>query len=120
MKQSKKGSYTLDCAITYTLSIFEGKWKWLIIDVLSQEGVIRYGELKRCLPGITHKMLSQQLKELEKMQLILRKSYHQIPPKVEYSLTKKGTTLLPIIELMCKWGVENRPEKMKRVAALRS
>jgi len=109
MAQAKKENYTLDCAITYTLSIFEGKWKWLIIDVLSQEGTIRYGQLKRNLQNITHKMLSQQLKELEKMQLIIRKSYHQMPPKVEYSLTKKGTTLLPIINLMCKWGVENRP-----------
>jgi DNA-binding HxlR family transcriptional regulator len=59
-------------------------------------------------------MLSQQLKELEKMSLINRKAYHQIPPKVEYSLTKKGTTLLPIIDLMCKWGVENRPKAKKK------
>jgi len=115
MTSSKTVSYNLDCAITYTLSIFEGKWKWLIIDVLSQEGTLRYGEMKRCLPDITHKMLSQQLKELEKMKLISRKVYRQIPPKVEYSLTKKGTTLLPIIELMCKWGVANRPEKVKKV-----
>jgi DNA-binding HxlR family transcriptional regulator len=114
MTKAKTVSYTLDCAITYTLSIFEGKWKWLIIDVLSQEGTIRYGELKSCLTGITHKMLSQQLKELEKMDLILRKSYHQIPPKVEYSLTKKGTTLLPIIDLMCQWGVKNRPKGKKK------
>jgi len=112
MAHSKQISYNLDCSITYTLSIFEGKWKWLIIDVLSQEGTIRYGELKRCLQGITHKMLSQQLKQLEKMGLINRKAYHQIPPKVEYSLTKKGTTLLPIIDLMCKWGVANRPKKL--------
>lgn len=111
MTQSKAEKYTLDCAITYTLSIFEGKWKWLIIYVLSEEGTIRYGELKRCLPSITHKMLSQQLKELESMKLILRKVYHQIPPKVEYSLTKKGATLLPMIDLLCEWGVKNRPAK---------
>ncbi|MGA2090489.1 MAG: helix-turn-helix domain-containing protein [Endomicrobiales bacterium] len=115
MTQFKKVSYTLDCAITYTLSIFEGKWKWLIIDVLAQEGIIRYGELKRCLPDITHKMLSQQLKSLEKMKLIIRKVYHQIPPKVEYSLTKKGTTLLPIIDLMCRWGVANRPKGKEKI-----
>ena len=113
MTKPNKISYNLDCAITYTLSIFESKWKWLIIDVLSEEGTIRYGELKRCLPDITHKMLSQQLKGLEKMNLIVRKVYHQIPPKVEYSLTKKGTTLLPIIDLMCKWGLKNSPAGTK-------
>jgi len=111
MTKSKALTYSLDCAITYTLSIFESKWKWLIIDILSQEGTLRYGELKRCLNNITHKMLSQQLKQLEKMDLISRKAYHQIPPKVEYSLTRKGKTLEPIINLMCKWGVENQPAK---------
>lgn len=113
MAKIKPLSYNLDCAITYTLSIFESKWKWLIIDVLSQEGILRYGELKKCLQGITHKMLSQQLKQLEKMYLIERKAYHQIPPKVEYSLTKKGKTLEPIIDQMCKWGIDNRPSKSK-------
>ena len=103
--------YNADCPITYTISILEGKWKWLIIWVLEEEGIIRYGELKRNLPKITHKMLSQQLKELEKMELISRKSYHQIPPKVEYSLTGKGKTLLPIIDLMCEWGEKNCPKK---------
>jgi DNA-binding HxlR family transcriptional regulator len=60
-------------------------------------------------------MLSQQLKQLEKMDLISRKVYNQIPPKVEYSLTKKGATLDPIIELLCKWGEENRPEAKKKI-----
>lgn len=111
MAQPKIVNYGLDCAITYTLSIFEGKWKWLIIDILSQGGTLRYGELKKHLPGITHKMLSQQLKVLENLGLVLRKSYNQIPPKVEYSLTGKGKTLEPIIDLMCTWGSENRPKK---------
>lgn len=113
MAENKQKNYTLDCAITYALSIFESKWKWLIIYALSEEGTIRYGELKSCLPDITHKMLSQQLKALEKMNLVLRKAYHQIPPKVEYSLTKKGTTLLPIIDLLCEWGYKNRPAAAK-------
>jgi len=100
--------------VTYTLSIFEGKWKWLIIYVLSEEGTLRYGELKKDLPNITHKMLSQQLKALEKMELISRKSYHQIPPKVEYTLTKKGSSLLPILNLMCEWGQKNCSVKTKK------
>jgi DNA-binding HxlR family transcriptional regulator len=68
---------------------------------------LRYGELKRCLPAITHKMLAQELKELEKLKLIRRKVFSQIPPKVEYSLTKKGESLLPIIDLMCEWGYKH-------------
>lgn len=97
-----------DCPVAYTLSVLGGKWKWLIIYILSEEGTLRYGELRRNLPGITHKMLSQQLKELETDQLIDRKEYHQIPPKVEYSLTEKGQSLVPILDLMCDWGEANR------------
>lgn len=98
---------TLDCPVTYTLSVLGGKWKWLIIYLLFEQGTLRYGELKKKLSGITHKMLSQQLKELEAHQLIDRKEYQQIPPKVEYSLTAKGRTLLPILNLMCEWGETN-------------
>jgi DNA-binding HxlR family transcriptional regulator len=65
---------------------------------------MRYGELKRDINGITHKMLSKQLKELEKDQLIIRQEYSQIPPKVEYSLTDKGVSLLPLTEAICNWG----------------
>jgi DNA-binding HxlR family transcriptional regulator len=114
MAKHKFGYYSFDCPITYTLSIFEGKWKWLIIYILMEENVLRYGELKRHLPNITHKMLSSQLKELEKMRLITRKVYNQIPPKVEYSLSKKGKTLLPIIDVMCDWGYAHEPKKAKK------
>ncbi|EAX47356.1 transcriptional regulator, HxlR family [Thermosinus carboxydivorans Nor1] len=100
-----------NCPVTYTLSVLGRKWKWLIIYTLSEEGTLRYGELKKSLPGITHKMLSKQLKELESEQLIYRKEYHQIPPKVEYSLTPKGKTLIPILNLMCDWGAANWPFK---------
>jgi len=93
--------------VTYTLSIVGGKWKWLIVSVLFKNEVQRYGQLKKLLEPITHKMLSQQLKELEAEKLILRKEYHQIPPKVEYSLTEKGKTLIPIIQLMSEWGKAN-------------
>lgn len=106
----KDYSDSFNCPVTYTISIFERKWKWLIVYVLSEEKVLRYGELKKSLPKITHKMLSQELKELEKLQLINRQVYNQIPPKVEYSLTKKGASLLPIIDLMCAWGEKNGPK----------
>ena len=112
MSKSKASENKFECQpVTYTLSIFEGKWKWLIIYVLSEEGTLRYGELKKNLSNITHKMLSQQLKALEALELVSRKVYHQIPPKVEYALTKKGSSLLPILDLMCEWGQKNCPKK---------
>lgn len=103
----------LECPITYTISILESKWKWLIIYILSEQKVQRYGELKKKVSRITHKMLSQQLKELEKMDLVNRKVYSQIPPKVEYALTKKGSSLIPILDLMCEWGQKNCPPKAR-------
>lgn len=97
-----------NCPITYTLSIIGGKWKWAILFLIYRDEVIRYGELKNYLPSIAHKTLSQQLKELENNDIIHREQYHQIPPKVEYSLTEKGKTLIPILKLMSQWGEKNR------------
>lgn len=94
----------IQCPVNYTLSIVGGKWKWIIIWRIGLHGVIRYGKLKEELSSIAHKTLSQQLKELEKHDLVHRKQYNQIPPKVEYSLTEKGKTLLPILDQMRQWG----------------
>lgn len=95
------------CPIEYTLDVMGGKWKLLIIYYLMTNKVMRYGELKRNISGITHKMLSSQLKELESKEIIKRKEYPQIPPKVEYSLSKKGASLLPIFGMMYEWGEIN-------------
>lgn len=95
------------CSIEYTLSFMGGKWKPIILWYLGTEGIHRYGELKRKLEGITHKMLSQQLKELVEDGLIIRNEYPQIPPKVEYSITDKGRGLMNILNLMHIWGTEN-------------
>jgi len=94
----------------YTLSILSGKWKLKIIYILACMGTVRYGGLKKNIEGITHKMLSSQLKELEEERIILRIEYLQIPPKVEYSLTPKGESLIPLILSMCEWGKENRTQ----------
>lgn len=94
----------------YTLLKIGGKWKMRIIYELGCESVLRYGELKRNIPYITHKMLSTQLKELEADGIITRKEYPQIPPKVEYSLSPKGLSLFPIIDSMCQWGLEHKVE----------
>lgn len=97
----------LVCPMSYTVSIVGGKWQWVILWLLYNEKVQRYGELKRRLPTISHKMLSQQLSALEYEELIQRKEYPQIPPKVEYSLTAKGESLIPILQLMAQWGAEH-------------
>lgn len=92
----------------YTLSIVSGKWKLKIIYLLSCMGTVRYGILKKNIDGITHKMLSSQLKELESEAILLRKEYPQVPPKVEYSLTEKGESLIPLVVSMCDWGRQHR------------
>ncbi|MDO3410345.1 helix-turn-helix domain-containing protein [Saccharibacillus sp. CPCC 101409] len=97
-----------DSPFEYTLSLIGGKWKMQIIYRLARVHTQRYGELKRSVPGITHKMLSMQLKELESSGLVSRKVFTQVPPKVEYELTDKGRTLMPVLDAMCNWGVANR------------
>lgn len=89
------------------MPIAYSKWHWVILWLLHIEKVQRYGEIKKRLPAISHKMLSQQLNSLEYEQLIQRTEYSQIPPKVEYSLTERGKTLIPILELMAQWGGEH-------------
>lgn len=96
----------LKCSIEYTLNIVGGKWKLVILWHLAVDGTQRYNELRRLLPGITHKMLSQQLKELEQDGLLDRKQYNEMPPKVEYSISEKGMSLKPLLEEMHKWGTE--------------
>ena len=98
-----------DSPFGYTLSVIGGKWKVVVMLILVEHGVMRYSELKRAIPNITHKMLSAQLKELEGDGVIDRREYQQIPPKVEYSLSTKGLSLMPILEEMCKWGSIYKP-----------
>ncbi len=108
------------CPVEATLGIIGGKWKVLILWYLKDEQIIRFSKLKRLIPGITQKMLTQQLRELEADGLITRKVYAQVPPKVEYSLTKDGESLGPILTLMCEWGIEHRnwfEKKAKKEAA---
>lgn len=97
-----------DTHFGYTLSLISGKWKLLILYHLGKHEVVRFNELQRLLGQITYKTLSGNLKELDSDGLILRKEYPQIPPKVEYSLTEKGRSLLPILSSMCEWGEAHR------------
>lgn len=92
------------CHMELALDIIGGKWKSLILWHLG-ESTLRFSELKKTLPKITQKMLTQQLRELEEDMLVNRFVYTQVPPKVEYSLTETGKTLLPILNLMYQWGI---------------
>lgn len=92
----------------YTLSVVGGKWKMLILYLLSENQPVRFNDMKRRIGTITFKTLSSQLKDLEADGMIIRKEYPQIPPKVEYSLTPKAETLLPVLEQLCEWGEKNR------------
>ena len=93
------------CAIEVTLALIGGKWKALLLCHLAI-GIMRFSELKRTFPCITQKMLTQQLRELERDGLISRKVYAEVPPKVEYALTEFGRSLLPLIQMMSAWGKE--------------
>lgn len=93
---------------TYTLSLINGKYKMTILYTLMAYGVVRFNEMKKCIGTISYKTLSAMLKELEADGLIVRKEYPQIPPKVEYSLSERGKSLMPILDMMCVWGEEHR------------
>ncbi len=91
------------CPVTATISVIGGKWKSIILWILFQE-TRRFSELKRMIPKITQKMLTQQLRELERDGIVHREVYPVVPPKVEYSLTAHGRSLAPILQAMADWG----------------
>ena len=92
---------------SYTLSLINGKYKMTILYVLAEFEIVRFNEIKKYIEEISYKTLSATLKELEADQLVHRKEYPQIPPKVEYSLTERGKSLIPILNAICDWGEEN-------------
>jgi DNA-binding HxlR family transcriptional regulator len=97
----------ISCPVKLTADIIGGKWKPLIIFLL-EDKTHRFGELQKLIPGMTKKMLTQHLRELERDEIIHRKVYAEVPPKVEYSLTKHGESLKPILKLMSAWGSKHR------------
>ena len=99
-----------DTGFHYTLSLISGKHKMVILYCLMEFQVVRFNELKRYLKNVSDKKPSLNLKELEADRLILRKEYPQIPPKVEYSLSDRGKSLMAVLDQLCVWGEENRPD----------
>lgn len=108
-----------NCEKELTLSIIGGKWKMLILWYLGKEGTKRFGELRKLIPGITQRMLVNQLRELEEDHIVHREVYPVVPPKVEYSLTKQGESLMPILETMHEWGKNymaiNEPNELRYI-----
>lgn len=97
-----------DTGFSYTLNLISGKHKMVILYCLMEFKTVRFNELKRYLKKISDKTLSINLKELENDHLIIRKEYPQIPPKVEYSLSERGKSLMKVLDQLCIWGEENR------------
>ena len=97
-----------DTGFCYTLSLISGKYKMIILYCLMEYGAVRFNQLQRYLRKISDRTLSQNLKELETDGLIHREVFPQIPPKVEYSLTERGRSLMAVLDQLCIWGEQNR------------
>lgn len=93
-----------ECPVKYTLGVIGGKWKLRILVQLLKRDVVRFNELKRDISGITNTMLSNSLHELESDQLVIRNQYNEMPLRVEYELTDKGKSLLPLLYELFNWG----------------
>lgn len=100
-----------ECPFRQTLDTLDGKWKFAIIYELLKKNVFRFKELERQIEGITPRMLIKELKALESSDIVQRKQYPTVPPKVEYSLTEYGETLKPIMHVMSEWGVAHLKRK---------
>ena len=108
---------TYNCPVEATIDVIGGKWKPLILFYL-QARTRRFSELQKLIPSATKKMLTQRLRELERDDIVHRKVYAQVPPRVEYSLTRHGQSLRPLLELMSAWGTRHRawhggPQKLR-------
>ncbi|WP_077619675.1 winged helix-turn-helix transcriptional regulator [Bacillus sinesaloumensis] len=104
-KKLENGEF--NCEKELTLSIISGKWKITIIYFLGTEGTLRFSEIKKLFPKITHKVLTTQVRELEEDGVVHRKVFPEVPPRVEYSLTELGQSLMPIVLMMYDWGKQN-------------
>ena len=111
----EKKPITCRQGVEASLEIIVGKWKPIILLYLLHGGTKRFGELKKLIPGITQRMLTMQLRELEEEDIILRQVYAEVPPRVEYSITEYGRSLYPILEQIHEWGAAHleRMEKKK-------
>lgn len=106
------------CQVDDALSILVGKWKPIILLHLLGEKTLRFNELKRKIPGITQKILTKQLRELEEEDIIAREVYPEVPPRVEYSMTEYGRSLEPILHAMHEWGRKHTLRKQEKASSI--
>ena len=97
-----------DSGFNYTMSLISGKYKMVVLYTLATFDIMRFNEIQRFIGTISYKTLSQTLKELEADKLVIRTEYPQVPPKVEYSLSERGKSLIPMFDELCEWGEKNR------------
>lgn len=109
-RRSSEEAQTSRCAVEYALDVMSGKWKVLILYQLMSEGVLRFNQLRQRLPGVTQRMLTKQLREMETEGLISRLVYAEVPPRVEYRLTAQGEELRPVVDLLREWGIRRGAE----------
>lgn len=102
------------CPLEYGLDIFGGKWKSRIICVLAEKEILRYSQLRKEMTNITDAVLASTLKDLIADKIVVRKSYDEIPPRVEYSLSEKGKSVIPILQSICKWSGAYHKEENER------
>lgn len=113
------GGKRYHCTFELTLQLIGGKWKPIILYKLGNKKILRFSELRREMPSITQKMLTQQLRELEADGMVHRKVYPQVPPKVEYSLTELGQSIMPVLDQLCAWG-KNYEKSMDEASSAKS
>lgn len=112
-----KSEKDIRCPLEYGLEVFGGKWNSRIICVLAEKQILRYSELRKEMTNITDAVLSSTLKDLISNQIVARKSYDEIPPKVEYALTEKGLSVVPILQSICYWsGAYHREDNENTLA----
>jgi DNA-binding HxlR family transcriptional regulator len=109
-----KRKKTYSCGLEAALAVIGGKWKFLILFNLALGGTQRFGDLRRAVVGISEKMLIQELKELELDGIVIRKDYHEVPPRVDYTLTSFGRDLADATRPLCEWGSRH----IKRIGSL--
>jgi DNA-binding HxlR family transcriptional regulator len=100
------------CPVTRTMSIIGGKWKPIILNCIGDKSV-RFGKLNQLIPAISNKVLSGELKELEELALIERQEFSELPPRVEYRLTRSGQSLIPLLHELANWGNTNLAKKLE-------
>ncbi|HMM37321.1 MAG TPA: helix-turn-helix domain-containing protein [Desulfovibrio sp.] len=105
------------CSVELTLQVIGGKWKPVILYHLGRRGTLRFGQVRKSMPSITQKMLTQQLRELEADGMVHREVHAQVPPKVEYSLTELGLSVMPVLKELCRWGGQYEKLLKEREAA---